>query len=342
MEKHKIDWLNMMGFKGETWNPIIGCSKVSAGCKNCYAEKMAFRLSNIALTKNKPTALDYYVDIISWGRWNGKTEFVEPALKKPLHWKKPRMIFVCSMSDLFHETIWYSWIDAVFETISRCPEHIFIILTKRPENMADYYKKRQYGRFHNVWIGTTAENQETANKRIPILLDIPAAKRFVSIEPMLGEIDLSRFLPEGHWGIHPTKGKMFYPKYFMSKCAGCGWIGSSEYWEGGGPIGDTGDHFDHYCPKCEGQEPDEIDNNISWVIVGGESGHNARPMHPDWVCSIRDQCKEANTPFFFKQWGEYTHSIVDRNGECKFFKVGKSKSGNELDGKYHKEFPNFE
>ena len=332
MEKHKIDWLNMPGFKGETWNPIIGCSKVSAGCKNCYAEKMAFRINNMHPRTG-------YNNVISGKKWNGKTHFVESAIKKPLHWKKPRMIFVCSMSDLFHEDNSYSDINKVFKIMPLCRQHKFIILTKRPERAFNYFKwlieqAKKAGidgpflPLLHVYIGVTAENQEMANERIPILLTIPAAKRFLSIEPMLGEIDLSRFLPEGHWGQHPTKGKMFYPKYFMSKCAGCGWIGSSEYWEGGGPIGDTGDHFDLYCPKCEGQEPDEIDNNINWVICGGESGHKARPMHPDWVRSIRDQCKEANVPFFFKQMSQAD------------FKDFKNRDSFPVDLRIH-EFPNI-
>jgi protein gp37 len=281
MEKHKIDWLNMPSFKGETWNPFVGCAKVSPACKNCYAEKMAFRLSNIALTKNKPTALDYYVDVISWGKWNGKTEFVEPALEKPLHWKKPRMIFVCSMSDLFHENNSFKDIDSVFGIFSQTPQHKYILLTKRPKRALEFFKwfgnqikeigfdsvpsqsddpLHYYSPLENIWIGTTVEDPDY-KKRIDDLLKIPASVHFVSIEPMLAGMDISDYLHD-------------------SDCN-----------EVRHEIG------------CICHDPREV--CLDWVICGGESGHNARPMHPDWVRSIRDQCKEAGTPFFFKQMSQH-------------------------------------
>lgn len=178
----KIKWTN------ETWNPIIGCSKVSAGCKNCYAEKMAHRLSLMEKT-------EYYNNVVwwdkkNWGKWNGKTHFVESALDKPFRWKKPRMIFVCSMGDLFHESVSFNFIDEVFSRIYQLPYHTFQILTKRPERMKEYFDGclKIMG---NVWLGVTAENQEQANKRIPVLLQTPAKVRFVSVEPMLGDVDLN-------------------------------------------------------------------------------------------------------------------------------------------------------
>ena len=126
-----------------------------------------------------------------YGKWNGTTHFVESALEKPLHWKKPRTIFICSMGDLFHESVPFEWINKVFSITQKCPQHTFLVLTKRPERMRHYFEyvgiKYPY---LNVWLGVTAENQEAADKRIPILLQIPAAKRFVSIEPMLGPVDL--------------------------------------------------------------------------------------------------------------------------------------------------------
>jgi len=182
--------MTKIGWTKESWNPIVGCSKVSAGCMNCYAEKMAYRLVSMGNA-------DYATVINSKGQWIGNTHFVEPSLEKPLHWKRPREIFVCSMSDLFHETVPFEWIDRVFAMMAGCEKHTFQILTKRPERMLKYYNSGPGGGLasciplSNVWLGVSAENQEMANKRIPILLDIPAAKRFVSIEPMLESLSIN-------------------------------------------------------------------------------------------------------------------------------------------------------
>lgn len=182
-------------------------------------------------------------------------------LEQPLKVKKSKMVFVCSMSDLFHEDLPEYYIDEVFGTMAACPQHTFLLLTKRPERMRDYIlnadrenvcwaTNMRLGRSHfgdsvsfplpNVWPGVTVENQEQADKRIPVLRDIPAAKRFVSVEPMLEAINLGEWL----------------------------------------------------APSL-----------LDWVICGGETGPNARPMHPDWVRSLRSQCRDAAVPFHFKQWG---------------------------------------
>ena len=240
----KINWTD------ETWNPIIGCSKISPGCKNCYAEKMAYRLSKIKHT-------EYYGHVLHGKNWNGLTSYhFKEGLKKPLKWKKPRMIFVCSMSDIFHENVSFWWIDEVFEIIEKCPQHTFQILTKRPEIMQRYFSRNQCKIIpDNVWLGVTAENQEQANKRIPVLLQIPAKIHFVSVEPMLSEIDLFNVDNEINQKMSEIEPKeMFF---------------SADY--------------------------------IDWVICGGESGHNARLMSSEWARSLKDQCKEANVPFFFKQ-----------------------------------------
>jgi len=333
MEKHKIDWLNMPGYKGETWNPIIGCSKISEGCKNCYAEKMAGRLANIGSTsyygnvtrfKNVSGGNEFEdPDQWSFEGWNGKTHFVETNIIQPMSWKKPRMVFVCSMADLFHESVTFPQIDEVVKTIVACPQHIFILLTKRPDRMRKFFywkyeESNYFGNYpiDNIWLGTTAENQKTANERIPILLDIPAAKRFVSIEPMLGEIDLSKYLLKDRQGCPDLDSQ---------------WPDTNG--NARGPVKCVS------YPRCECGKEDQL---LNWVICGGESGSNARPMHPDWARSIRDQCKEAGTHFFFKGWGEYRYCQFVNNPYLSSYtceKLGKSKTGSELDGHHHKEFP---
>lgn len=255
----KIEWTN------ETWNPIVGCSRVSPGCENCYAERMANRLAGMGQEKYKTVVTD--------GKWNGATAFDPSVIDKPRDWKKPRMIFVCSMGDLFHELVPFSQILEVLVIAQKCPQHTFQILTKRPDRMREFftdYVPYFIDLLPNVWIGVTAENQMRANERLPILNDIPAAVKFVSVEPMLSNVDLNRALED------------------------------TLKWHVGG-----------------------LKNCISWVICGGESGPGARPLKPEWVRSLRDQCVEVDVPFFFKQWG------------------GKNKkaAGSLLDGKEYKQFP---
>ena len=176
----KIEWTE------KTWNPISGCTKISDGCKNCYAEKMANRLKAMNIK----------------GYENGFAVTLHPEkLGEPLKRKKPTMYFVCSMGDIFHEDVPFEFIDRIIETVEYSPQHTFQILTKRPEIMKQYFEDRllkskkwnwilKNGMPKNLWLGVTAENQEQADKRIPILLDTPAALRFVSIEPMLGAIEI--------------------------------------------------------------------------------------------------------------------------------------------------------
>lgn len=313
---HKIGWLNLPGYKGETWNPIIGCSKVSDGCKNCYAEKMAYRLAHIQATEQD------YMGVMETGisksgilrteqSWNGKTHLVKSQLDKPLRWKKPRVIFVCSMSDLFHEDTSFEEINAVFSVMRDCDQHIYIVPTKRPERMVEFYNwKSSWGvpwvPKNNVWLGVSAENQQTANERIPQLLKIHAAVRFVSVEPMLGPVDISMWMATG-WTEPP------------------------------------------------------YDDVINWVICGGESGHNARPMHTDWARSLRDQCQKAGVPFFFKQWGQlypacqlqqndhpegaYAFPPVEfpsphnPNKMNRYYKLGKTSFATLLDNEEYQEYP---
>ncbi|WP_051294911.1 DUF5131 family protein [Maridesulfovibrio bastinii] len=296
----------------QTWNPTIGCSKKSAGCENCYAERMAYRMSC------NPKAPEGYQSVITDGKWNGKTGLVESALTIPLKRKKPTVYFVGSMTDLFHKSVKNYWLDEIFAVMGSCPQHRFILLTKRPERMQEYCSSRReeirqnyvYRQsfqvlkaaeekgvdlplwpLPNVLLGVTAENQEQADKRIPILLDTPAAARFVSIEPMLGAVDLTPW----------------------DECDQCGVMRKDfDSYNEVGKAWDGWQCFNHYNPNggCDGTFKGVLD----WVICGGESGPNARPMHPDWVSSLRDQCSSAGTPFFFKQWGE---SVDDLNRQAR-------------------------
>lgn len=265
MTKTKIEWADV------TWNPITGCTPVSEGCQHCYAKRMANRLAGrFGYPKNEPFSLTFHRD----------------HLFDPMNWKKPKRIFVCSMGDLFHVDIMIEWFENIFSVINNCRQHTFIILTKRPQNIEPaFYDTNILGGgdyLPNVHLGVSVENQQRADERIPILLRIPAAKRIINIEPMLGPVDLS--------------------KYFNSMDL-LGW------------------------------------NYIDGVIVGGESGPGARPMHPDWVRSVRDQCVKAGTPFFFKQWGESTPIYQPIIKKTVMVKVGKKQAGRLLDGREWNELP---
>jgi len=294
----KIEWAQ------EVWNPIIGCSKVSAGCRNCYAERMANRLAHMGV--------EGYDEVVAHsGKWAGKTVFVKSQLEKPLHLKKPRRIFVCSMGDLFHESVPDEWLNRVFDVIQRNPQHKFILLTKRPRRMADYINHVFAARVFdlpfwltNVWAGVTVESQDCL-WRVKELGRLLTAVRFVSVEPMLGPVRFSRpLIPRGIYG----QSSVSYSTLF---------------------------------------------NNIDWVICGGESGPGARLMHPDWARDLRDECRAAGVPFFFKQWGEYCHpdqmpedtySAVDAAHNLAGYvdrpwKVGRKKAGRLLDGEMWDQFP---
>ena len=211
----KIAWCD------ETINPIVGCSKIGEGCSNCYAESMARRLANIGLEQYKQVTTGTKLPgrVTPFGSWNGTTAFVESELQKPYKWRKPRSVFVSSMGDLFHESVRMEQIEQIIGMVAGNPQHTFILLTKRPERMRTCLEKLDHGFFSalyqlqagtavdsdnwplpNLVLGTSVENQATADERIKALLQIPAAKRFVSIEPMLGEVDLYR----GGWSFLTT------------------------------------------------------------------------------------------------------------------------------------------
>lgn len=245
MSLTKIQWTE------RTWNPVTGCSKVSEGCRHCYAETMAKRLQGMGQQR--------YANAFSLT--------IHPdALDEPKQVKKPSMFFVCSMADLFHKDVPFEFVDKVMETIEACPRHTFQILTKRPERMVEYFigrAKRLHRLFDlpdNVWAGVTVESEREI-PRISVLRRLLTHSKnikFISCEPLLGDLGMLNLAA------------------------------------------------------------------IDWVIVGGESGPQARPMQKQWVLNIMRQCEEQNVAFFFKQWGTWGEDGVKRN---------KKANGCTIDGK---------
>jgi protein gp37 len=235
MSKSSIEWTE------STWNPLTGCNKISPGCKHCYAERMAKRLQGMGVAKYRNGFL---------------LTLHEDSLEDPLKWTKPQMIFVNSMSDLFHKDVPLEFIQAIFDVIRRAHWHTFQVLTKRAERLSELDPLLTWP--DNLWMGVSVENQDYTF-RIDHLRQTHAKTKFLSLEPLLGAIP--------HMNL-------------------------------------TG---------------------INWVIVGGESGPGARPIQPEWVTDIRDQCLAAKVPFFFKQWGG----------------VNKKKTGRELEGRTWDELPSM-
>jgi protein gp37 len=226
-------------------------------------------------------------------RWTGKIMLVEKEIAAPLKWKKPERVFVNSVSDLFHPGVPFPYINRIFQTMMDTPHLTYQILTKRPVRMFEYFQWvksdciREFGeRFPlpNVWLGTSVENQEYADDRIPWLLKTPAAVRFLSCEPLLGPVDLSAYLNKELVAVPTgrTAEVAVVTGYFSGKPAT--------------PKG----HI-----ETRELQSARFRSQIHWVITGGESGPGARPMHPVWARSLRDQCQKAGVSFFFKQWGEW-------------------------------------
>lgn len=296
-DRSLIEWTDA------TWNPTTGCTKKSPGCKFCYAKRL--------FPKVYP------------GRAFEDVRVHVDRLDRPLRWRRPRHVFVNSMSDLFHALVPDAFIDQVFHVMARAPRHVFQILTKCPERMQDYISSALDGRLlqlgdgvamrmreplPNVWLGVSAEDQKRADERVPLLMRTPAAVRFLSLEPLIDTVDLGRWLcshmEDGHWVNDSRRGSL-----------------------------------------------------VNWVIVGGESGGRAvRTMHPDWVRRVRDQCNAAGVPFFFKQWGHHKPLFAEgdlsldlcdppRNLSVKrgdfvcWAAVGKKKAGRTLDGRTWDERP---
>lgn len=333
-----------------TWNVVNGCSVVSPGCTNCYA----MRLAGTRL-KHHPSRAGLTIDTKAGPVWNGDVRFNEKVLLDPLRWKRPRKIFVCAHGDLFHEKVPVQWLDQVFAVMAAASQHIFQVLTKRPERLREYaYEAMGCGehwlahceRSHapmwpleNVWMGVSAEDQRRADERIPILLDTPAAVRWISAEPLLGPIDLSEWFVCPNWS---DEIPMDMTTGLRECCAECDYTGIAGFT--GLPI-------------------------LDWVVAGGESGPGARPMHPDWARSLRDQCAAAGVPFLFKQWGAFAPGEIageyldsekaakglsffdgrwdecwsEPDGHCDdepdVYPLSKSRAGRVLDGVQHDGYP---
>lgn len=262
MAETTIEWAT------HTWNPIRGCTRFSPGCLNCYAERMAARgLPGL----NSPTTGEPFAVMTPSGpRWTGKVELIESKLMEPLRWRKPRIIFVNSISDTFHESVPDSWIERIFAVMEACPQHYFLVLTKRAERMRGWFRGIEDWPLPNVGLGVSAEDQQRADERIPHLLVTPAAMRFVSVEPLLGPVNLNRveYEPEGSGGT-----------CFLDVMRGWG-CSAGGSWSTG---------------------------KLDWVIIGGESGPGARPCAVEWVDSLVRQCSDAGVACFVKQLGAEIH-----------------------------------
>lgn len=240
MKPTKIEWTQA------SWNPTIGCDKVSSGCKNCYAEAMAKRLQAIG----NPDYKDGFA-----------FKMLPQRLNEPKRNKKPTLYFVNSMSDLFHEKMDFGFLDSIMQVIAETPHHQYQILTKRPQRMREYFLKNAIPA--NVWVGATVESSDVKS-RIDLIRDLDASVKWLSCEPLIGDLG-------------------------------------------------------------------EIDlRGIDWVIAGGESGFNARPMQEKWVLSIKRQCEAQNVAFFFKQWGAWGSDGIKRS---------KKENGALLQGKIYQNYP---
>lgn len=237
MAQTSIEWTEL------TWNPVTGCTKISAGCKFCYAEVMTKRLKSMGVEK--------YKDGFK------KIRIHEDTLAIPYTWRKSKVVFVNSMSDLFHKDVPLEFIQLVFKVMNENPQHVFQVLTKRADRLAEIHEQLTWS--HNIWMGVSVEDEKVID-RIDFLRTTGARVKFLSLEPLIGPL-----------------------------------------------------------PNLNLQ-------GIDWVIVGGESGHQARPMDPDWVLDIHDQCEKSKVAFFFKQWGG----------------KNKKKAGRELNGQTYDEMPEVE
>lgn len=354
-----IEWTN------ETWNPVVGCTIVSPGCRHCYAMNMAGRLE--AMAEAGQTGMDHYrgttqkADGANNYTWTGKVNVApDQIFLRPLKWKRPRLIFVNSMSDLFHADIPDAVIDRVFAVMAIARHHTYQLLTKRSDRQREYLTTpgrhtailaaaaELVGKvtldadnpwpwpLPNVWLGVSVEDQKRAGERIPDLLTTPAVIRWISAEPLVSPLDLTNISTLRFRGAEVLNAL-------------------------------TG--------VLEGMFGDSCATRLSalnWIVAGGESGDGARPMHPDWPRKLRDQCRAARVAFLFKQWGAWAPGgtwpylpdaplalkkgfatiipsgifhgrgypwSVNATGREDIVRVGKKAAGRELDGREHNEYP---
>lgn len=306
-----IEWAD------HTFNPWEGCQKVSPGCDNCYAEARNARFGGGTAVNWGPGAPRRRTSVSNWNKprlWN-----LHAAQFFAEHGRRQR-VFCASLADVFDNAVDQQWREDLFDLIKATPNLDWLLLTKRIGNVGNMLPVpfSFHALYPNVWIGATVVNQEEADRDIPKLLEVDAAKRFLSMEPLLGAVDLTRVQPS----IFAANANVLTGRW---------------HWHDGPTRKET--------PA------------IDWVIVGGESGTGARPMHPDWVRSLRDQCVDAGVPFFFKQWGEWSpgqqaphlsnafaskkpFQFLEHEG-CRVgaFLAGKKNAGRLLDGREWNEVP---
>lgn len=311
-DRSSIEWTDA------TWNPVTGCTEVSPGCDHCYAKTFAERWRG---TPGHPFERGFDLTL--------RPE----RLSQPLRWPRARRIFVNSMGDLFHDGVPDNFIAAVWAVMAATPRHTYQVLTKRHARMRSLLSRGMLGTegfpdmveeamaefthaaldhwpLPNVWVGVSVEDQQWADIRIPALLDTPAAVRWLSCEPLLGRVDLTTRLKQVQ----------------IPACDRC---------DPGGPLDLESGHLWGRCScVCHPVEP-----QINWVVAGGESGPGARPMHPDWARSLRDQCTLAGVPFLFKQWGAWRPPADGDEGGAQMVHVGKKAAGRVLDGRTWDEYP---
>lgn len=423
MNSTNIEWCDL------TWNPVTGCPgpKVSVGCAHCYAERMAN-------TRLRPYYEKFWGDSgLPDGGPFQRMYLHHDRLDQPRKLKKPSRIFVGSMCDLFHDWSEIMWLQELFRIMEDCPQHTFCLLTKRPERMRyvlgllakGALADGQVWPLPNVWLGVTVCNQEEADRLIPVLMEIPAAKRFISLEPLLGPVRLTRWAEEfsplpgltdwatfewpawvpektrkelsGFWN-KDHRGAEGYNRQFGGRWAAAPAFGAEmgmpdkplgfvchpshpkaalrgrfiPAWGNIGrlvlPSGEVrvcafshGPSYLSLWPQLGKSYDDPHMRRIDWIICGGETGPGARPMHPAWVCSLRDECQlppvpgvnvPPPVPFFFKGWGEWVdlaqtesrakwgisqyQPFEDEQPVCR---LGKKRAGRLLDGEEWNEVP---
>lgn len=348
-----IEWTRRPGTIGVTWNVVVGCSLASPGCTNCYAMRDAWRKGFNPVT---PQYHGLTKKVNGKPVWNGKVHFVEHKLLEPLAWRKPRTVFVNSMGDLFHESIPDAWIDRVFGAMEMCPQHIFQVLTKRSERQRDYINKRaaDAAPLRSARAELELSVFGDFNEGKPFPWPLPNVWLGVSTERQQEADERIPHLLQTPAAVRFISAEPLLGPVDLTNLD----CGGDTRWNSLGGRGRQG--------------------GLDWVIAGGESGKDARPMHPDHARSLRDQCAAAGVPFFFKQWGEFcpapplepaTHAIFP-DGRCfragavmgatdidaatqraldkqyekaalytRISRVGKKAAGRLLDGKEHNAFP---